>query len=74
MAQERPSAVRFFAHDHPALATTVRARIEQRRKEALDQLLFAQSWDDYNRRAGIVRAFDDTLELIGTVEKELSDQ
>ncbi len=72
MAQERPTAVRFYAPDHPALAVTVRARIEQRKKELIDQLMFASDWADYNRRAGLVRGMDDALIMIEEVEKELS--
>ncbi len=72
MANERPTAVRLYAPDHPALAVTVRARIEQRRKELIDQLMFALSWDDYNIRAGKVRGMDDALQMIDDVERELS--
>ena len=73
MANERPSAVRLYAPDHPALAITVRARIEQRRKELIEQLMFPVDWADYNRRAGTVRGLEAALELVDEVEKELTD-
>ena len=76
MAAQSPSAVRLYVPDHPALVLTVRARIETQRKILIEQLGtgYASNWDDYNRRAGVIQGFDDALEMIANVEKEMTEQ
>ena len=70
-----PPALRSFIADHPALAVTARARIEQRRKEYMEQLgtAYASSWEDYLKRAGVIRGLDEALELIAIIEKEIME-
>lgn len=75
MATQSPSAVRLYVPDHPALVLTVRARIETQRKILIEQLGtgYASSWDDYNRRSGVIQGMDEALELIAKVEKEMTE-
>jgi hypothetical protein len=70
MASERPSAVRFFPVDHPAIAGTVRAKLERRRKELMEELLFAADWGDYNKRVGRVEGLDNAIQHCLDVETE----
>jgi hypothetical protein len=76
MPTPNPSAVRFYAPDHPALLVTARARIEAERKIRIEQLGtgYATSWEDYHKRAGVITGFDIALGMIDTVEKELSER
>lgn len=72
MAQ--PSAVRFFAPDHPQLAVGVRAQLEKRRAELMNELLNAQDWGDFCERRGKVRGVDEGLQATLDVERELNER
>ena len=76
MANERPSAVRLFAPDHPALAVTVRARLEKQRENQIEQMAtgYAQEWGDYKQRVGIVKGLDEAIQICLTVEQELKSE
>ena len=73
MPTQQPSALRYITGDHPAVLTTARARIEQRRKEAIEHLAggLAGSFEDYRERAGHIHGLNDALALIDEVEGEL---
>ena len=74
MATQQPSAVRFFAVDHPAVAGTVRARLEKRRKDLVEELAFAADWGDYSRRAGRLEGIDNAIQLCIDVETEAQER
>ena len=76
MANERPSAVRLFAPDHPALAVTVRARLEKQRENQIEQMAtgYAQEWGDYKQRVGIVKGLDEAIQICLNVEQELKSE
>jgi hypothetical protein len=74
MATQQPSAVRFFAVDHPAVAGTVRARLENRRKDLVEELAFATDWGDYSRRAGRVEGIDNAIQFCIDVETEAQER
>ena len=74
MPTPQPSAVRFYSPDHPALAATIRARLEQRRKELLDHVLLAADWPDYTKRRGTIYGIDEAIRLCDEVEKELNER
>lgn len=73
MPTQSPSAVRFFAPDHPALAITLRARLEKWRVEALEQVLSATDWGDFCARKGRVQGIDDALQHSIDIEREMVD-
>jgi hypothetical protein len=70
MATQQPSAVRFFAVDHPAVAGTVRARLERYRKELVETGYMATDWGDFKFRAGRLRGVDDAIQHCLDVENE----
>ena len=74
MPTPQPSAVRFYAPDHPALAATIRARLEQRRAELIEQLLLAADWPDFTKRRGVVQGIDEALLHCSEVERELNER
>ena len=74
MAAPQPSAVRFFAPDHPALAVTIRARLEQRRKDLIEELLLAADWADFTKRRGVVQGIDEALLHCSEVERDLNER
>lgn len=71
MPNERPTALRFFAPDHPKLADSMRAKLESRRDELLEQLLMPLPHDDYNRRAGAILGLDEAIQMCIDTELEL---
>jgi len=66
-----PTAVRLFASDHPALARTVKARLERRRLELIEQLTGAQDWADYKHRIGVIEGLREAAMHCDDVHKEL---
>jgi len=76
MPLQQPTAVRFFAPDHPALNLTVRNRIEAQRADLIRQLGegAATGWDDYNKRYGVIRGLTIAIELCEEVEKQLTER
>lgn len=72
---DRPSAVRLFAPDHPQLAITVRAKIDTARNDLIAELGagYARTWDDYNRRAGIIEGLRVALDIITQTDNELAE-
>lgn len=76
MAQERPSAVRLYAPDHPALAITVRSQIEQQRNKLIEEngTGNAQDWGDYKSRAGVIMGLDLALQICINIESEIRRQ
>lgn len=74
MATQQPSAVRFFAVDHPAVAGTVRARLEQRRKDLLEEMMVSLDWGDFCKRMGRVEGVMQAIMLCVDVENELQER
>lgn len=76
MATPTPSAIRLFAPDHPALAVTVRARLEKERNSQIEQMAtgYAQDWGDYKQRVGIVKGLDEAIQICLNVEQELKSE
>lgn len=73
MAGERPSPIRFFPVDHPAMPHTLRGRLEARRKELTDAMVsgFALDFADYRYRAGQINGIEMALSFCADVEAEL---
>lgn len=74
MATQQPSAVRFFAVDHPAVAGTVRARLERYRHELIEGLSGAPSWDSFKERVGKLQGIDDAIQHCLDVENEATER
>ena len=70
MPTQRPSAVHLFAPDHPALALTVKARLEAARKQYLEELAMPLGDTDYQRRAGKVNGLDEAIQICIETENE----
>jgi len=74
MATQQPSAVRFFAVDHPAVAGTVRAKLEKYRRDLIEELTVAADWGDYCRRAGRVEGIDAAIQHCIDVDLEAQER
>ena len=76
MAAPAPSAIRFFPGDHPAVLSTARARIEQRKKEFIEALVggFAKEFADYRQRVGEIVGLNLALELLDQAEQDMRDK
>lgn len=70
---DRPSAVRLFAPEHPALTRALSATLEARRRELAGQIAdgFAQSWEDYKHRSGVIKGLDEAIAACSDLEKKL---
>jgi hypothetical protein len=62
---------RLYAEDHPALARTLRAKLEKRQVELGGQLMAgsAQDWPDYKQRLGVIRGLQEAIDLCADEEK-----
>ena len=74
MATQQPSAVRFFAVDHPAVAGTVRARLERYRKELVEAVFMSVDWGDFKFRSGKLQGVDDAIQHCIDVETESQER
>jgi hypothetical protein len=74
MPIQQPSAVRFYAPDHPDLALTVRARLEKRRQQQIENLILAKDWDDHNRRVGMIRGIEEAMQIAAEAEHDLTQR
>ncbi len=74
MSTQRPSAVQFFAPDHPRLAITLKAKLEKIRTEHLENLARQMKGNDHNWLAGTVNGIDVALNLCIQTEAELREQ
>ena len=71
---DRPSAVRLYAPDHPALTKTVRAKLMKRRVELFETtVLAAQNWPDFTERRGLIRGLDEAIAMCEQAEKDYRD-
>lgn len=68
------SAVRMFVPEHPAIARTVRGKLERRRAECAEQLAagLAQDLSDYKHRSGVIRGIDEAIQMCIDTENELN--
>lgn len=73
MAGERQSAVRLFASDHPALAHTVRARLEKQRDDLISQVGtgYAQDWANYKYCVGTIQGLQDAIDICKQTESDM---
>jgi hypothetical protein len=71
MVMEQPSAVRFFAAEHPRQPRSLRQRLEARLLQLNSQVLLAADWGDFKYRAGQVAGVLEDIELCKQMEKEL---
>jgi len=71
MAQ--PSAVHYFAPDHPALANTVRMRLKKRIDELTAQMAegYVSDWADYKERVGVLRGLREAVDISAEIDEEL---
>lgn len=69
-----PSAVRFFAPDHPALANTLRRKIEVRRTQVLEEFTGRMGPNEDDIRRGRIYMLDEILQLCLDTERELSGE
>jgi hypothetical protein len=70
---QRPSAVTFFAPDHPRLANTVKAKLEARRAELLDGIVLLPD-DKMPSRAAEIRGIETAIQICIETENELKDR
>lgn len=68
------SAVRIFAGDHPMLAATVKAVLEGRRRDLLEELLTAQDWGMFCERRGRVFGIDEAIQHAIDAETKLNER
>lgn len=70
----RPVAVHFFAPEHPALAHTVRAKLETQRAKLVAEVAdgFASDWPDYRQRVGIIKGIDEAIQCCIETENNLN--
>ena len=74
MSTQRPSAVQFFAPDHPRLAHTLKAKLEKLRSEQLENLARKMEGADHNWCAGTVNGIDMALQVCISSEEELRER
>ena len=68
-----PLSVRMFTPDHPALALSMRSRLEVRRRELLEELILSQDWADFSRRRGLIVGIDEALRYCYDIQKEMDN-
>ena len=68
------SSSRFFVPDHPSLPITAKGRLQVLRTDLLAQLLYANGWDDYNKRVGRLMGIDDAIQIIADIEVDLMEK
>lgn len=76
MTAESPSAVRFFAGEHPHQPRNLRAKLEQRCEQLIVQVGggYASDWADYKERIGTIKGLIEGIEICKEVEKELTGE
>ena len=74
MATQQPSAVHFFAVDHPAVAGTVRARLEKYRRFLVEGFPVSSDWADFKFRSGRLQGIDDAIQHCLDVENESQER
>lgn len=64
-------ALRLYAEDHPALARTLRAKLEKRRIELGAQIIAGsvQDWPDFKQRYGVLLGLKEAIEICAEEEK-----
>ena len=70
---QRPSAVAFFPGDHPQLATNVRAQLERKMANQVQNLVHA-TLDDLGYRQGVIKGLEIAMDLCEQAEKELNER
>ena len=74
MVAERPSAIRFYAEDHPALHHTVAAKLGKEIASLSAQVAggCAADYPDYRERIGVIRGLTQAIEICRQTQEELS--
>ena len=68
---DRPSAVRLYAPDHPALTNTVRAKLMKRRAELVEAAVASsQDWPDFRYRYGVIQGLEEAIAMCEQAEKD----
>lgn len=67
-------AVRIYATDHPALLATMRARLEKRRAELLENLLSCLTWEGCVECQGRIHEIENILIMTAEAERELNER
>lgn len=64
-------AIRLYAEDHPALARTLRVKLEKRQLELASQMAAGsvQDWPDYKLRLGVIRGLQEAIDMCEAEEK-----
>jgi hypothetical protein len=69
-----PSAVRIFPLDHPAMADTLRKRLEKRREQALEEFLGPPITTSDDERRGKVLMLDEIIQMCLDIDRELTER
>lgn len=74
MAGNPSSAVRFYSPEHPALAHTVRGKLEVRRAKLSAEITdgFSSDWPDYRQRVGVIKGIDEAIQCCIETENNLN--
>lgn len=70
MAAESP--VRMYSVDDHRTPRRLADKLTAMRREKLDSLPLAQSWDDFKRRTGHIAGLDDAIAVCAEIDEELS--
>lgn len=73
---QAPSAVRFFAPEHPQVARTARAKIERDLSSLMTSVAtgYAADWGDYKERVGVIKGLAQAIEICKQVEHDLTGE
>lgn len=69
-------ALRIFAFDHPQLARSLRAKLKERQTELVIQVATgkAEDWGDYKERVGVIKGYQQSIDLAEQVERDYSGE
>ncbi len=65
------SPVQFFVPDMPKLARNLRGKLTAEYDKLKNQIVNADSWDEFNQRAGVIRGLEIALKLCIETEQDL---
>lgn len=74
MAVPQPSAVKFYAPDHPALANTLRRQLQQVRQNLLEDFVIQLEPRMDDIRRGKILMLDEVLGMCEDFERELNGE
>lgn len=65
------SVLTLSQDDHPALAKTLERQLVNAIEEQLKVITYAQNWDDFQKRKGIIEGLNVAISICQTVQKKL---